>query len=111
MTRYPDGVVFVDLSPLRDPALVVPSIATTLGVRETAGEPLRQTLTRSLQERRLVLLLDNCEQVIAAAADVATLLAACPQSHHPGHQPGAAAPAGRARVPGRAPGPARSTGR
>ena len=45
--RFPDGVVFVDLSPLTDPALVVPAIATALRVREVAGEPRLQTLSRA----------------------------------------------------------------
>ena len=77
--RYRDGVVFVDLTPLSDPALVVPTIATAMGVRELAGEPLLQTLCRVLRERRMLLVLDNCEQVVDAAADVAALLAACPR--------------------------------
>ena len=76
--RYPDGVCFVDLSPLRDPALVVPTIAATLGVREVGGQPLLQTLAGFLTDKRLLLLLDNCEQVVATAPDVATLLAASP---------------------------------
>jgi predicted ATPase/transcriptional regulator with XRE-family HTH domain len=76
--RYPDGVYFVDLSPLTDPALVVPIVATSLGVRESAGESLRETLGRYLRERRLLLVLDNCEQVLGAASDIAALLAACP---------------------------------
>jgi predicted ATPase len=77
--HYPDGVVFVDLSSLTDPALVMPTIAAILGVRETAGELLRETLTRSLKERRLLLLLDNCEQVLESAAAIAALVAGCPQ--------------------------------
>ena len=78
LDRYPDGVFFVDLSPLTDAALVVPAIAAALGVRESAGEPLRETLIRHLRERRLLLMLDNCEQVLESASDIATLLAACP---------------------------------
>jgi len=78
LERFPAGVFVVDLSLLTDPALVMPAIAVALGVRETAGEPLRETLTRYLKERRLLLLLDNCEQVLESASDIATLLAACP---------------------------------
>jgi predicted ATPase/DNA-binding XRE family transcriptional regulator len=77
--RYRDSVSFVDLSPLTDPALVMPTIATALGVRETTGESLWETLSRSLRGRQLLLLLDNCEQVLEAASDIATLLAACPE--------------------------------
>jgi predicted ATPase/transcriptional regulator with XRE-family HTH domain len=76
--HYRGGVCLVDLSPLTDPALVLPAIATALGVREIASESLLETLSRSLRERRLLLLIDNCEQVLGAAADVAALLAACP---------------------------------
>ena len=77
--RFPDGVVFVDLSPLTDPALVVPAIATALRVGEVAAEPRLQTLSRALRVRRMLVLLDNCEQVLEAAADVAALLATCPE--------------------------------
>ena len=76
--RYPDGVSFVDLSPLTDPALVVPTIAGALGVREIAGESLRETVSRFLRDRRLLLVLDNCEQVLEAGSDIAALVAACP---------------------------------
>jgi predicted ATPase/DNA-binding XRE family transcriptional regulator len=76
--RYPDGVCFVDLSPITDPALVVPTIAAALGVREIAGESMRERLSRSLRDQRLLLVLDNCEQVLESAADIAALLAGCP---------------------------------
>jgi predicted ATPase/transcriptional regulator with XRE-family HTH domain len=73
--RYPDGVWFVDLAPLTDPTLVVPTIAATLAVREIAGESLIESVSRYLRDRQLLLLLDNCEQVRAAATDIAALLA------------------------------------
>jgi predicted ATPase/DNA-binding XRE family transcriptional regulator len=76
--RYADGVAIVDLAPLLDPLLVLPSIAATLDVRETAEEPLLITLCRALGFRRLLLVLDNCERVLMAAPEIATLLAACP---------------------------------
>jgi predicted ATPase/DNA-binding XRE family transcriptional regulator len=75
---FPDGVSFVDLSPLTDPGLVVPTIAATLGVREVTGQPLLQTLSTFLAPKRLLLLLDNFERVLAGAPDIATLLAASP---------------------------------
>ncbi len=77
--QYPDGVYFVDLSPLTDSTLVMPTIAATLGVREVVGEPLSQTLAGFLADKQLLLLLDNCEHVAAAAPDLATLLASSPQ--------------------------------
>ena len=78
LERYPDGVFFVDLSVLTDPALVLPTIAATLGVREVLGQPLFQTLVRFLTDKRLLLLLDNCERILAAAPEVGALLAANP---------------------------------
>jgi predicted ATPase len=79
LARYPDGVCFVDLSALTDPTLVVPTIAATLGVRDVAGQPLLQTLSHAVRPKRMLLLLDNCEQVLAAAPDVAALLATSPR--------------------------------
>jgi predicted ATPase/transcriptional regulator with XRE-family HTH domain len=75
---FPDGVVFVDLSPLTDPTLVVPTIATSLGVREVVDQSLSQTLSSFLTSKQLLLVLDNCERILAAAPDITTLLAACP---------------------------------
>ncbi len=77
--RYRDGVCFVDLSSLTEPALVMPTIAAALGVRELVGELLQESVGRSLRDLRLLLVLDNCEQVLGAAADIAALLAACPR--------------------------------
>ena len=75
---YPDGVVFVDLSPLHDPDLVVPTVAAALGVREIAGQRLVETLSTFLAPKRLLLVPDNCERVLAAAPEFTTLLAASP---------------------------------
>ena len=76
---FPDGVFFVDLAAVRDPALVLASIASVLNVRQVSPGTLRETLTAYLVPKRMLLVLDNCEQVITAASDVAALLAACPQ--------------------------------
>jgi predicted ATPase/class 3 adenylate cyclase/DNA-binding CsgD family transcriptional regulator len=77
--RFADGVFFVNLSPLSDPALVAPTIAQTLDIREAAGQPLLERLVERLQQQQLLLLLDNFEQVLSAAVQVADLLAACPR--------------------------------
>ena len=75
--EYADGTFFVDLAPVTDPALVVPTIAATLGIREEGWErPVRQALEEHLRHRRLLLLLDNFEQVLDAAPVVTQLLAA-----------------------------------
>src|SRR5207244_11556108 len=69
---FAEGVSFVDLAPIADPALVARTIAATLGLQEGAGQTFLALLQRYLRNRRL--LLDNFEQVAAAAADVAALL-------------------------------------
>jgi predicted ATPase/transcriptional regulator with XRE-family HTH domain len=75
---FADGVYFVRLSRLTDPALVLPTIAQTLGVREAGGQPIAETLRNHLRESCLLLVLDNCEQVAAAGPELADLLAVCP---------------------------------
>jgi predicted ATPase/transcriptional regulator with XRE-family HTH domain len=75
---FPDGVVFVELAPLGDPALVVSTIAERLGVRERAEQPVHDALTIHLAGKRLLLVLDNCEHLLPAAPQVAALLGACP---------------------------------
>lgn len=72
------GAVFVDLSPLTDPGLVLPTVARALGLRESGSAPLPETLWRRLRERAVVLALDNVEHVLDAATDVAELAAHCP---------------------------------
>lgn len=75
---FSDGVAFVDLAPVRAAPNVVPMIASVLRVRETSGEPIWDTLARSLVDRHMLLLLDNVEHLLEAAGDVATLLTRCP---------------------------------
>ncbi|HEX6655801.1 MAG TPA: LuxR C-terminal-related transcriptional regulator [Candidatus Limnocylindria bacterium] len=75
---FPDGVWFVDLAPLRDPELVVYTVAQVLDVHERVRQSLLATLEASLRERQLLVVLDNFEQVLAAAPQLAELLAACP---------------------------------
>jgi len=76
--RFADGVWLVELAPLRDPALAAAVVATALGVREQPGESAAGALARVLARRQLLLVLDNCEHVIGAAAALsAGLLSAC----------------------------------
>src|ERR687894_1764612 len=65
---FPDGVVFVSLAPVADPALVAPTIAERLGVRERAEQTLRDALVTHLAGKRLLLILDNFEHVLPAAS-------------------------------------------
>ena len=78
VSEFAHGVVFVALASVRDPALVVPAIAQELGVRATGGRPLVAHLTASLESRRMLLVLDNFEQVVEAALVVADLAMAVP---------------------------------
>jgi len=71
---FPEGVVFVPLAPLRDPLLVVPAIASALGVRETSERPLHELLVDRLSDGQSLLVLDNFEQLLPAAGHIAELL-------------------------------------
>ncbi len=76
--RYADGVWLAELAPLQDPALAAAVVATALDVRTQPGESAADALARVLARRQLLLVLDNCEHVIgAAAAMCAGLLSAC----------------------------------
>jgi len=77
--EYADGVFFVSLAPISDSALVIPTIAQALGVRDETNQPLLERLKEDVRQKQILLLLDNFEQVIAAAPYVADLLAACPK--------------------------------
>ena len=77
--EYPDGAWFLDLSPLRDPALVVAETAQVLDVREEPERPLIQTLCAHLRTRRALLVIDNCEHLVHVCADLAhAILKAAP---------------------------------
>jgi predicted ATPase len=73
-----DGVWFVDLAPVVDPAQVPGAIAAALGVRPEGSGPVLDLLVDRLRDRPVLLVLDNFEQVLPAAPDVARLLTACP---------------------------------
>ena len=76
---FADGIAFVGLAAVRDAAFVLPAIAQALGMREASDRPAMQRLSEALHERRLLLILDNFEQVIEAAAELGVLLTACPR--------------------------------
>jgi predicted ATPase/DNA-binding CsgD family transcriptional regulator len=75
---YKDGVFFVNLAPISDFALVVPTIAETLDIQERADPFLQKRLKEILRKKQMLLLLDNFEQVIDAGVQVGDLLASCP---------------------------------
>src|SRR6266704_390135 len=71
------GVFFVSLAPISDPMLVLPTIAQVLGIRDGEGQALALRVVETLQRRPVLLVLDNFEQVVGAAGQVADLLASC----------------------------------
>jgi predicted ATPase/DNA-binding CsgD family transcriptional regulator len=76
--RWPHGACFVDLAPLTDPSQIAPTIARALGLRHSAAESVEH-LRRHLQRRTLLLVLDNCEQLLPALGAIAeALLESCP---------------------------------
>ena len=77
--EFPDGVWLADLAPLTAPDLVVQTVATAVGVREGPQRSVRDALLENLRHRTLLLILDNCEHVIDACAELAqTLLQGVP---------------------------------
>ena len=71
---FPDGIAFVDLAPVQDADLVIPVIAHALGIRDTGARPVSEMVERALAGRRVLLVLDNVEQVVEAAPRISTLL-------------------------------------
>jgi predicted ATPase/class 3 adenylate cyclase len=78
LDAFPDGVFFVPLAALRDPELVPSAIASALGLRDQAGQTPVQAVREALAGKRLLLVLDNVEQVAGSAPFVGELLAAAP---------------------------------
>jgi predicted ATPase len=79
-SAFPDGVWLIELAPLAEPVLVPQSVATVLGLRETPGRPITAVLVDDLGPKRALLVLDNCEHLIAACAELAELLLrTCPR--------------------------------
>ncbi|MFA0732356.1 MAG: hypothetical protein RJAPGHWK_002247 [Candidatus Fervidibacter sp.] len=79
MEEFPDGVWLVELAPLKETELVVQTVALALGVKEEAQRPLLETLTDFLKPKKLLLLLDNCEHLVGACAQLMErLLQVCP---------------------------------
>jgi predicted ATPase len=76
--HFPDGVAFVALAPLNDPALVISTTARSLGLREAEGQTPHEVLRARLRGKRLLLVLDNFEHVLGAAPEVAELIETCP---------------------------------
>ncbi len=69
-SRFADGVWLAELAAVRDPAQVIPAVAAVLGIRELPSAGTADALARALARRQLLLVLDNCEHVIGAAAEL-----------------------------------------
>jgi predicted ATPase/class 3 adenylate cyclase len=79
LDTYPEGVWLVELAALTDPALVPFAVAQALSVPEEAGTEILRTLTDALRSKRLLIVMDNCEHLVAACARVASeLIRMCP---------------------------------
>ena len=72
--EYPDGVWLVELAPLSDERRVPQAVASVLGVKEDAGRPVAEALIRYVRDRRLLIILDNCEHLVQACANLAKQL-------------------------------------
>lgn len=75
---FADGVYFIALAPIRDPELVIPTIAQALEISEVAGQPLLERVQTYLHNRQMLLILDNLEQVLQAALRLGELLVVAP---------------------------------
>jgi predicted ATPase len=78
LEHFSSGVFVVQLSPIRDPELVVPTIARTFALKEAPGQPVFESVLEYLEDKELLLVFDNFEQVVDAAPVVADLLQGCP---------------------------------
>jgi predicted ATPase/class 3 adenylate cyclase/DNA-binding CsgD family transcriptional regulator len=79
MDHHPDGVWWVELAPIEDPNLLPAALTGAIGLHEVAGQASIKTLVKHLRERRALVVLDNCEHLLAACAELAAaLLRACP---------------------------------
>ena len=79
LEEFSDGVFFVALATISEPELVASTIARTLGVKESTEQSLTESLKNYLRAKRLLLVLDNFEQVLESASLVGELLGACPK--------------------------------
>jgi len=76
-TSFADGVCFVGLAPIRDPDLVMPTIARALSIQNTAERSLIEQMQAALREKHLLLVLDNLEQIVTSTPAVEELLLLC----------------------------------
>jgi len=76
---FADGMHVISLAPISDPALVMPTIAHTLGLTESASQSVLDLLKSSQRDKHQLLLLDNFEHLVSEAPELTELLEACPE--------------------------------
>jgi class 3 adenylate cyclase len=74
LNDFPDGIFFVELAALSDPQLVPQAVASAIGITEQQGRPLIEKLISDLSSKRIFIVIDNCEHLVAACADFAEKL-------------------------------------
>jgi predicted ATPase/class 3 adenylate cyclase len=74
LDAYPDGAWLVELAPITDAERVLHAVAAVLGIKEDAGRPMQEAVLKHVHARRLLIILDNCEHLIAACAECAKAL-------------------------------------
>ncbi|MEO5989246.1 MAG: protein kinase [Candidatus Eisenbacteria bacterium] len=74
LEAHPDGVYWVDLTPVSEPSRLAVTLASVLGTQEEAGRPLLETIARRLLDKRVLLVLDNCEHLLTATSEAADTL-------------------------------------
>jgi predicted ATPase len=77
--EFPGGAGFISLASVTDPGEVLPAVATALAIPEAHGRSALEALSTVIGQRRVLLVLDNLEQVLEAAGDIAALVARCPE--------------------------------
>jgi predicted ATPase/DNA-binding CsgD family transcriptional regulator len=77
--EFAEGAAFVDLAQIREPALVLPEVAYTLGIGDAPGAPPADRLVTALMDREILLVIDNLEHVLDAALDLAHVVSDCPR--------------------------------
>ena len=96
---FADGIVFVDLAPVSDPALLLTAIASALDLHEPGSQSIDRALIARLHDRRVLLILDNCEQLLPVRPETRNDPCRLSRADYPGHKPRTAQSARRAGGP------------
>ena len=87
-SQFPDGIWYADLAPITHDEVVPLTVARALGLPDQPGRSITETLLRFVRDRRMLLVLDNCEHLLEASASLVNeLLGRLPERHGFRHQP------------------------